>query len=112
MDNLGRLHPAETPEAPWDTISIDFIVELPESHGYDTIMCVVDSLTKRMYFILMHTTLNAKGTAFLFLKEVWKPHGTPQVVVSDKGPQFIARFMRELYKLLGITLAISTAYHP
>jgi hypothetical protein len=51
-------------------ISIDFIVELPESHGYDTIMCIVDSLTKHAHFILMHTTINTKGTALLFLKEV------------------------------------------
>jgi hypothetical protein len=74
---IGELHPSETPEAPWDTISIDFIVELPESHGYNAIMCVVDSLTKRAHFILMHTTINAEGTALLFLKEVWKHHGTP-----------------------------------
>jgi transposase InsO family protein len=60
----------------------------------------------------MHTTINAKGTALLFLKEVWKHHGTPRVVVSDRGPQFIAGFMRELYKLLGIKLALSMAYHP
>jgi hypothetical protein len=75
-------------------------------------MCVIDSLTKRAHFILTHTTLNAEGTALLFLKEVWKHHGTPQVVVSDRGPQFIAAFTRELYKLLGIKLATSTAYHP
>jgi transposase InsO family protein len=75
-------------------------------------MCVVDSLTKRAHFILTHTTLNAKGTALLFLKEVWKHHGTPRVVVSDRGLQFIAAFTRELYKLLGIKLATSTAYHP
>jgi transposase InsO family protein len=93
-------------------ISIDFIVELPESHGYDTIMCVVDSLTKRAHFIPMHTTINAKGTALLFLQEVWKHHGTPREVVSDRGPQFITRFMRKLYKLLGIKLAMSIAYHP
>jgi transposase-like protein len=60
----------------------------------------------------MHTTINAKGTALLFFKEVWKHHGTPRVVVSDKGPQFITGFMQELYKLLGIKLAMSTAYHP
>jgi transposase InsO family protein len=93
-------------------ISIDFIVELPESYGYDAIMCVVDSLTKRAHFIPTHTTINAEGTAPLFLKEVWKHHGTPQAVVSDRGPQFITAFTHELYKLLGIKLATSTAYHP
>jgi transposase InsO family protein len=75
-------------------------------------MCVVDSLTKHAHFIPMHTTLNAEGTALLFLKKVWKHHGMPRVVVSDRGPQFIAAFMRKLYKLLGIKLAMSTAYHP
>jgi transposase InsO family protein len=109
---IGELHPSETPEAPWDTISVDFIVKLPESHGYDTIMCVVNSLTKRTHFIPMHTTINADGTALLFFKEAWKHHGTPQVVVSDRGPQFVAAFTRELYKRLGIKLALSMAHHP
>jgi hypothetical protein len=88
-------------------ISIDFIVELPESHGYDANMNIVDSVTKCAHFIPI-----AEGAAHLFLKEVWKHHGTPRVVVSDRGPQFIATFTRELYKLLGIKLAMSTAYHP
>jgi hypothetical protein len=73
---IGELHPSETPEAPSDTISVDFIVELPESHGYDAIMCVVDSLTKCTHFIPTHTTINGEGTALLFLKEVWKCKGT------------------------------------
>jgi hypothetical protein len=109
---ISEPHPSETPEAPWDTISVDFIVELPESHGYNTIMCVIDSLTKHMHFIPMHTTINVEGTALLFLKEVWEHHGTPWVVVSDRGPQFITGFTCELYKLLGIKLAMLTAYHP
>jgi hypothetical protein len=109
---ISELHPSETPVAPWDMISVDFIVKLPESHGYNTIMCVVDSLTKCTHFIPTHTTINAEGTALLFLKEVWKHHRTPQVVVSDRGPQFIATFTRKLYKLLGIKLAMSMAYHP
>jgi hypothetical protein len=64
--------------------------------------------------ILMHTTINAEGTALLFLKEVWKHHRTPRVVVSDRGPQFVTGFTCELYKLLGIKikLAMSMAYHP
>jgi hypothetical protein len=109
---MGELHPLETPEAPWDMISIDFIVELPESHGYNAIMCIIDSLTKRTHFIPTHTTINAEGTALLFHKEVWKHHGTPRKVVSDRGPQFVAAFTCELYKLLGIKLVMSTAYHP
>jgi hypothetical protein len=100
---IGELHPSETPEAPWDTISVDFIVELPQSHGYDTIMCIVDSLTKRVHFIPMHTTLNAEGTALLFLKEVWKHHGTPRVVVLDRGPQFIAAFTCDVRGHLSIS---------
>jgi transposase InsO family protein len=109
---FGELHPSETPDAPWEVISVDFIVELPESHSYDAIMCVVDSLTKRVHFIPMHTTINVEGTALLLLTEVWKHHGTPQAVVSDRGPQFVAAFVHKLYKLLGINLATSTAYHP
>jgi transposase InsO family protein len=93
-------------------ISVNFIVELPESHGYDTIMCVVDSLTKHTHFIPTHTTIKAEGTALRFLKEVWKHHRTPQAVVSDRGPQFITALTHELYKLLGIKLALSMAYHP
>jgi transposase InsO family protein len=50
--------------------------------------------------------------ALLFLKEVWKHHGTPQVVLSDRGSQFTAGFTHKLHKLLGIKLAMSTAYHP
>jgi transposase InsO family protein len=109
---FGELHPSETPEAPWDVISVDFIVELPESHGYDTIMNVVDSVTKRAHCIPTHTTITAEGAARLYLRDVWKHHGTPRAVLSDRGSQFIAGFMRELYKLLGIKLATSTAYHP
>jgi hypothetical protein len=75
-------------------------------------MCVVNSLTKHAHFILTHTTINTEGTALLFLKEVWKHHGTPQVVISDRGPQFVTGFTCKLYKLLGIKLAMSIAYHP
>jgi hypothetical protein len=52
---FGELHPSETPVKPWDTISVDFIVELPKSHGYDAIMNIVDSVTKRVHFIPTHT---------------------------------------------------------
>jgi hypothetical protein len=58
---IGELRPSETPDTPWEVISIDFIVELLESHGYDTIMRVIDSLTKHAHFIPTHTTINAEA---------------------------------------------------
>ena len=88
------------------------MVELPLSSGHDAVMTVVDLVSKQAYFILTHTTVTAEGAARLFLHQVWKLHGLPKCVISDHGPQFIARFTRELYWLLGIKLASSTAWHP
>jgi len=93
-------------------MSVDFIVELPESGGYDAIMVVIDSVGKRAHFMETVTTVTAAGAANLYLRHVWKHHGLPRKVISDRGPQFVAAFMKELYRLLGIELASSTAYHP
>jgi len=91
---------------------VDFIVELPLFSGHDAVMTVVDSVSKRAHFILTHTTVTVEGAARLFLHQVWKLHGLPTCVVSDCRPQFVARFTKELYCLLGIKLASSTAWHP
>jgi transposase InsO family protein len=109
---MGYLRPLPIPARRWEQISVDFIAELPSAHGFDTIMNIVDSVSKRAHFIPTHTTITAEGAARLYLTHVWKLHGLPQWVVSDRGPQFVAGFTRELYRLLGIKLASSTAYHP
>ena len=83
-------------------LSVDFVVELLESSRYDTIITVVDAVSKRVHFVLMYTTVTVEGTAKLFLYYVWKLHGLPKCVVSDCGPQFVALFTKELYRLLGI----------
>ena len=109
---VGELHPLPIPDTPWNTISMDFIVELPESMGHDAVMVVVDSVTKRAHFIPTLITTSASGTARLFVQHVWRHHGLPRKVVSDHGPQFVAEFTWELYQMLGIKLAATTAYHP
>jgi len=93
-------------------LSVDFVIELPLSSGHDTVMTVVDSMSKRVYFILTHMTVTAEGAARLFLHQVWKLHGLLKYVISDRRPQFVVHFTRELYRLLGIKLASSTAWHP
>jgi len=87
-------------------------VELPLSSWYNAVMTVVDSVSKRAHFIPMHTTVTAEGAARLFLHQVWKLHGLLKCIISDCGPQFIACFTQELYRLLGIKLASFIAWHP
>jgi len=74
-------------------------------------MVVFDSVTKHAHFVSTVTTISAARAAHIFLNHVWKHHGLPWKVVSDRGPQFVAEFTRELYRLLGIKLAATTAYH-
>jgi len=75
-------------------------------------MTVVDSVSKRVHFVPTHTTVTAEGAARLFLHHVWKLHGLLKRVVSDRRPQFVASFTKELYRLLGVQLSSSTAWHP
>ena len=93
-------------------LSVDFMVELPESSGHNAVMTVVDSVSKRVHFVPTHTTVTAKGAARLFLYYVWKLYGLLKCVVSNHGPQFIASFTKELYRLLDIRLSSSIAWHP
>ena len=109
---IGELHPLPIPDAPWDTASVDFIVQLLESNGKDAIMVIVDSVTKRSHFVSTVSTISAADTAQLYLHHIWKHHGLPIKVVSDRGPQFVVEFMGELYQTLGVKLAATTAYHP
>jgi len=109
---VGELHPLQILDSQWDTLSVDFVVELPFSSGHNAVMTVVDSVSKRAHFIPTHTTVTAEGAARLFLYQVWKLHGLLKCVILDRRPQFIAHFTSELYRLPGIKLASSTAWHP
>jgi len=93
-------------------LSVDFVVELLLFSRCDAVMTVVDSVSKQAHFIPTHTTVTVEGVARLFLHQVWKLHSLLKYVVSDHGPQFVAHFTRELYRLLGIKLVSSTAWHP
>jgi len=75
-------------------------------------MTVMDSISKRVHYFPMHTTVTAEGAARLFLHYVWKLHSLPKCIVSDRGPQFVASFTKELYRLLGIRLSFSMAWYP
>jgi len=100
------------PEKPWTHISADFITKLPIAQGYDSILVVVDRLTKIVHFISTTEKMSAEGLARLFRDNVWKLHGLPESIVSDRGLQFTAGIMRELNRILGIESKLSMAFHP
>jgi transposase InsO family protein len=108
----GLLQPLPIPETAWSSIGIDFITDLPKSNGKDVIMVVVDRLTKYSHFIALSHPYTALTVAQLFLTHVYQFHGLPTSIISDRDPVFTGRFWKELMKLLGITLNMSTAYHP
>ena len=86
---IGKLHPLRIPDSRWDTLSVDFIVELPLSSGHDTVTTVVDLVSKQAHFIPIHMTVTVEEAARLFLHQVWKLYGLPKCVISDCGPQFV-----------------------
>lgn len=108
----GLMQPIPAGSAPWKRISTDFIVKLPKSNGYDSIMVVVDKNTKLAHFIPTYEKINAYDTASLYLNNIWKHHGTPQEVISDRGSVFVSKFMRRLCELLRIQPSPTTAFHP
>ena len=104
--------PNAVPEGPWQVITADLITGLPRSEGFDAIAVVVDHFTKQVHLSPTKGTLTAEGLADLYIRDVFKLHGIPQQVISDRGPQFAAKYMRRLLETLGIKSSLSTAYHP
>jgi len=83
---VGKLHPLQILDSRWDMLSVDFIVELSLSSRHDTVMTVVDLVSKQAHFIPMHTMVMAEGAVRLFLHQVWKLHSLSKYVISDCGP--------------------------
>jgi hypothetical protein len=114
----GLLKQLPIPDRPWESISADFIVELPPSIASDSgsthnaILVVVDRLTKMVHFIPTTTTATASDLARLYVTHVFSKHGVPSDIVSDRGSTFTSQFMTALGRLLNIKLNFSTAFHP
>jgi len=104
--------PNSIPEKPWTHILADFITKLPLAQGYDSILVVVDQLTKMVHFIPTTEKTLAEGLARLFRDNVWKLHRLLESIILDKGPQFVAGLMKELNGMLGIESKLLMAFHP
>ena len=107
----GKLHLLEIPQGPWQEISIDIIGPLPKSNGMDTILVVVNRFTKMIRLKAITTNISSEGLAKIYRDDIWKLHGVPRKILSNRGPQFASKFMEEFIKALGTKKQLSMAYH-
>ena len=108
----GLIQPLPLPQQVWEDISMDFITHLPPSQNKTAIWVIVDRLTKFAHFISLPTNYTAATLAPIFVAEIYKLHGAPKTIVSDRDRIFISQFWRFLFKSLGTTLCFSSSYHP
>jgi hypothetical protein len=112
----GLLHTLDVPTRPWETIGIDFVGPLPESKtlngSFDMIMVVICHLTSLVHLIPTKQTYRAKDIAEVIFDRVYKHHGMPKNIVSDRDTLFTSTFWRRLHELTGTELRMSSAYHP
>ncbi|WVZ24535.1 hypothetical protein V8G54_003079 [Vigna mungo] len=108
----GLLQPIPPPSQCWEDLSLDFIVGLPAYKGYTTILVVVDRFSKAAHFRMLPRSFSATQVADVFVNIVCKHHGLPCSLISDHDLIFLSQFWRDLFKLSGTKLRMSTAYHP
>lgn len=108
----GLLQPLPIPSDPWEVATMDFFDGLPTSKQYNCLLVVVDKLTKYAHFIPLKHPYNANKVAELFVDYVYKLHGMPSSLVSDRDPIFTSNFWQAVFKATGTQLKLSTANHP
>jgi hypothetical protein len=108
----GLMDPFTQPDVRWDVISTDLITGLPVSvDGYDCIVTFVDKMSKMVHFIPCMSTIDAKGYADVFLRHVFRLHGLPGVIISDRDPRFTSQFWGEFSECLKMRLNMSTSHY-
>ena len=109
---MGKLMMNEVSEKTWTYLTVDFITKLLLVAEKNIILVVCDRLSKMAHFVATTEETTAEGLARLFRDNIWKLHGLPESVISDRGPQFSANLTKELNKILGIEMRLLTAFHP
>jgi hypothetical protein len=108
----GLLQPLPIPERPWTHIAMDLVTHLPRSKsGYDAAVIFVDRFSKAAIFVPCHSSSSASDVARMFFQHVFKRHGLPKSIVSDRDSRFTSLFWTSLFSCLGTSLDMSTAYH-
>ncbi len=108
----SKLVPLPIPRQPWSHIGIDFATDLPPSNGFTTIFVIVDRFSKACKLIPLRGLPTALEAAEALFQHVFQNFGLPEDIVLDRGPQFISRVWRGFFCLLGVSVSLSSGYHP
>lgn len=108
----GLLQPLLIPNQVWEDITMDFITGILKSKGFDTILVVVDRLSKYNHFLPLSHPFSTSTVAAIFSKEIIQLHGMPRSIVSNRDSLFLSSFWTELFKISKTLLHMSSAYHP
>jgi hypothetical protein len=108
----GKLHTLPIPTKPWDSIGMDFIGPFPESKGFNYLWVIICRMMSMVHLIPVNTTTTASELSWIYLREIVRLHGLPSTIVSDRDSKFTSRWWRELHKILGTRLLMSTSFHP
>ena len=108
----GLLQPLLVPSQAWQTVSLDFIEGLPLSKGCNCILVVVDKFSKYAHFIPLTHPFTALQIDKQFMNNIFKLHGMPSTLISDRDKIFTSNLWQELFRLSNTELQMSTAYHP
>jgi hypothetical protein len=106
------LQPLDVPSQVWADISMDFIEGLPKVGGKSVILTVVDRFSKYAHFITLDHPYTTAFVARAFFDGIVCLHGFPSSIVSDHDPVFTGHVWRDLFRLAGVKLCMSTAFHP
>uniref|UniRef100_A0A3P9H7T2 Integrase catalytic domain-containing protein n=1 Tax=Oryzias latipes TaxID=8090 RepID=A0A3P9H7T2_ORYLA len=108
----GHLQPLPAPQRPWSHIAMDFVTGLPPSHGFTVSLTVIDRFSKAAQFIPLHQLPSATETANILVNHVFRHHGIPSDIVSDRGPQFTSQVWTAFCSALGASTSLTSGYHP
>uniref|UniRef100_A0A8C7RX13 Gypsy retrotransposon integrase-like protein 1 n=1 Tax=Oncorhynchus mykiss TaxID=8022 RepID=A0A8C7RX13_ONCMY len=108
----GKLQPLPVPQRPWPHLSVDFVTDLPPSRGNTTILVVVDQFSKSCHLFPLPGLPTALQTAEALFTHVFRHYGMPEDIVSDRGPQFTSKVWRALMEPLGVSVSLTSGFHP